>query len=93
MDVQEAAVISGSLPIDQSWGKEPKSSWGQINTGTESRAVPTCAGDYRLFYTGIAACLLDGAPPPVDIADAILTAEIIEAALRSASRGVVITLE
>jgi predicted dehydrogenase len=54
--------------------------------------VPTCAGAYGFFYAGIAAFLLDGAPPPVDIADALLTAEIIEAALRSARTGAVIAL-
>jgi len=92
MDVQEAALIAGHLPTDHCWGEEPITSWGHINTGTELRAVPTCAGDYGFFYAGIAACLLDGAPPPVDIADALLTAEIIEAALRSARTGAVIAV-
>jgi hypothetical protein len=36
--------------------------------------------------------LLDGGAPPVDIADAVLAAEIIDAALRSASTGAVIAL-
>jgi len=92
MDVQEAAVIAGRLPTENSWGEEPIPSWGNINTGVELRAVPTHAGAYGLFYTGIAAFLLDGAPAPVDIADALLTAEIIDAALRSASTATVITL-
>lgn len=92
MDVQEAALIGGSLPGDQSWGEEPASSWGRINTGVEVRAVATHAGAYGLFYAGIAAFLLDGAPPPVDIADALLAAEIIDAALRSTRTGTVITL-
>lgn len=93
MDVQEAALIAGHLPTDPSWGNEPTTSWGHINTGTELRAVPTCAGAYGLFYAGIAAFLLDGAPPPVDIADALLTAEIIDAALRSARTATVIALD
>ena len=92
MDVQEAALIAGNLPTDDCWGEEPITSWGHINTGAELRAVPTCAGAYGFFYAGIAAFLLDGAPPPVDIADALLTAEIIEAALRSARTGAVIAL-
>jgi predicted dehydrogenase len=92
MDVQEAALIAGRLSSDHSWGEEPITSWGQISTGAELRAVPTCAGAYGLFYAGIAACLLDGAPPPVDIADALLTAEIIEAALCSTRTGTVVTL-
>jgi predicted dehydrogenase len=92
MDVQEAALIAGLLPGGQSWGEEPMSSWGRINTGAELRAVPTYIGAYGLFYAGIAAFLLDGAPPPVDIADAILTAEIIDTALRSGRTGAVIAL-
>jgi predicted dehydrogenase len=92
MDVQEAALIAGRLPSDHSWGEEPIRSWGHINTGAELCAVPTYAGAYGLFYAGIAAFLLDGAPPPVDIADALLTAEIIDAALCSARTGTVITL-
>jgi predicted dehydrogenase len=92
MDVQEAALIAGGLPTDPGWGEEPMPSWGRISTGPEPRAVPTYAGAYGLFYAGIAAFLLDGAPPPVDIADALLTAEIIDAALRSAHTGAVIPL-
>jgi predicted dehydrogenase len=90
MDVQEAALIAQGLPTDPGWGEEPMESWGRVSTGPESRALPTYAGDYGLFYAGIAALLLDGAPPPVDIADALLTAEIIDAALRSAHTGAVI---
>jgi scyllo-inositol 2-dehydrogenase (NADP+) len=92
MDVQEAALIAGRLPGGQSWGQEPMSSWGRINTGAELRSVRTCPGAYGLFYAGMAAFLLDGARPPVDIADAILTAEIIEAALGSAHSGAVVAL-
>jgi predicted dehydrogenase len=92
MDVQEAVLMAGSLPGAQSWGEEPESSWGHINTGAELRAVPTRPGAYGLFYAGIAAFLLDGASPPVDLADALLAAQIIEAALSSARTGTVITL-
>jgi scyllo-inositol 2-dehydrogenase (NADP+) len=92
MDVQEAALIAGDRPTDPGFGEEPMPSWGRIGAGPESRAVPTFAGDYGLFYAGIAAFLLDGAPPPVAIADALLTAEIIDAALRSANTGAVIAL-
>ncbi len=61
--------------------------------GAERRAVPTIPGSYGLFYAGMAPCLLDGGPPPVDIADAIVTAEVIEAARRSSSAGVVAPLD
>jgi predicted dehydrogenase len=92
MDVQEDALIAGQLPADRTWGEEPAGSWGQINTGAELRPVPTVAGAYGLFYAAVAASLLDGAPPPVDIADAILAAQIVQAALRSALTGAVVPL-
>ena len=92
MDVQEAALIAGRLPGEEHWGDEPTASWGHANRGAELHVVPTIAGGYGLFYAEIAAFLLDGAPPPVDIADAIVTAQIIDAAYRSARTGAVIAL-
>ena len=92
MDVQEARLVAGHSPTEPAWGEEPESSWGHLVTGAERRAVPSVPGDYGLFYAGMAACLLDGAPPPVDIADAVVTAEVIEAARVSAATGVVAPL-
>jgi len=89
MDVQEASLSEGRSPSEPHWGEEPPSSWGHIVTGTERRQVPTLAGSYQLFYAGMATLLLEGGPPPVDIADAIITAEIVEAAIRSSRSGTV----
>jgi hypothetical protein len=44
------------------------------------------------FYAGLASCLIDGAPPPIEPADAVLVAGIIEAAKRSDSAKTVVTL-
>ncbi len=92
MDVQEALLVAGHSPREPGWGEEPASSWGELVVGTERRPVPTRPGAYGLFYAGMASCLHDGAPPPVDIDDAVLTAEIIEAAQASARDGVVVAL-
>ena len=92
MDVQEAALIAGQMPASESWGEEPKASWGHIDTGTSLREVRTRAGAYQYFYAGMAAFLCDGAPPPVDVADAVLAAEIIDAAYRSTRTGTVVAL-
>lgn len=51
--------------------------------------MPTLPGAYQLFYTGVASFLLDGAPPPVDMAAAITTADIIEAAYLSSRSGAI----
>ena len=35
MDVQEAALIAGGSPGGPEWGREPRSSWGRIDTGAQ----------------------------------------------------------
>jgi predicted dehydrogenase len=80
MDVQEAALIAGGRPTDPGWGDEPPEAWGTVTTDEGARPEPTLPGAYQLFYAGLAACLLDGASPPVASADAVLVAEIIEMA-------------
>jgi predicted dehydrogenase len=92
MDPQEDGLSGGHSPSEPNWGEEPRSSWGHIVTGAERSEVPTVAGSYQLFYAGMASLLLDGARPPVDIADAIVTAEIIEAATLSSRTGIVAPL-
>jgi predicted dehydrogenase len=93
MDVQEAALLAGQAPIGPDWGEESPSAWGQIHAEAGSRPVRTIPGAYQLFYAGLAAYLLDGAAPPVDVADAVLTAEIVDAAQSSARTGLVVALE
>ncbi len=89
MDVQEALLAAGHSPREPGWGEEPKSSWGEVVVGAERRPVPTLPGAYGLFYAGMASFLLDSMPPPIDIDDAVLTAEIIEATQASARAGTV----
>jgi predicted dehydrogenase len=92
MDVQEAALIAGHLPTEPNWGEEPPRSWGYLDTGFARREVPTRPGAYGLFYAGMADYLLDHEPPPVDIADAAVTAEITDGAYLSAGSGTVVSL-
>jgi predicted dehydrogenase len=92
MDVQEAALIAGHRPTEPNWGEEPPTSWGYVDTGFERRDLPTQPGAYGVFYAGIAAYLFDDEAPPVDIADAVVTAEVIGAAYLSARSGTVVSL-
>jgi scyllo-inositol 2-dehydrogenase (NADP+) len=92
MDPQEDMLSGGHAPGEANWGEEPRSSWGHIVTGADRSTLPTLAGAYQLFYAGMASLLLDGGPPPVDIADAIMTAEIVEAAVRAAQTGAIASL-
>jgi predicted dehydrogenase len=82
MDVQEAALLDGGRPSDSAWGAESPEAWGVMTTGDDSWPEPTLPGAYQLFYEGLAACLVDGAAPPVAAADAVLVAEILEMAQR-----------
>jgi scyllo-inositol 2-dehydrogenase (NADP+) len=45
---------------------------------SETVSVPTEPGTYGEFYAGVAKALLEGAPPPVDPADAVSIVELIE---------------
>jgi len=92
MDVQEAALVAGVSPASRGWGEEPEASWGRLVSLGGSAALPTLPGAYQQFYAGMAACLLDGAEPPVEVGDAVTVAEIIEAARHSAESSAVVAL-
>jgi predicted dehydrogenase len=92
LDPQEEALAGGASPADPGFGTEPEERWGRLVDATGERRVPTAAGDYAAYYRGIAASLRTGAPPPVDVRDAIEGLEVLEAARESARTGSVIRL-
>ncbi len=80
LDGQEPALMAGASPTDPGFGVAPESSWGLLGIAGALRPLPTERGEYAAFYAGVAATLLDGAPPPVDPLDALETVRIIERA-------------
>jgi predicted dehydrogenase len=82
LDVQEAALRAGDRPGDAGWGREDEPAWGTLGRDGDTRPVETDPGDYGAFYAGVAAALREGAPPPVDPADAVAGLEILETARR-----------
>lgn len=74
LDVQEGQLAAGLRPGDPEYGREPEARWGRLGTAP----VPTEAGDYAAFYSGLAAALRSGAPPPVRAGDALAAVELIE---------------
>jgi predicted dehydrogenase len=92
MDGQEAALVAGRRPGQPGWGEESPDAWGTVITSAGPRPEPTLLGAYQLFYAGLAACLIDGGPVPVDAADAVVTAQIIEAAQQSAVKQRIIAV-
>ena len=89
-DLQEAALRAGHRADRHDLGEEPEERWGKIGAGDDLRPVRTESGDYGRLYDGVVAAIRDGTPSPVDPDDAIAGLEIIEAARRSASEGLVV---
>lgn len=80
MDPQEDALRRGERPLAERWGADSPEQYGTLGAGDDLRRIPTERGDYGAFYAGVVRAMRDGAPPPVDISDAITTIEIIERA-------------
>ncbi|GAA2884397.1 Gfo/Idh/MocA family oxidoreductase [Streptosporangium fragile] len=92
LDVQEEQLRAGLTPESPGFGEEPPERWGTLGAGDDRRVVPTERGSYARFYREVAACLLDGAPPPVDPEQAVEALAVLEAARRSVAERRVVTL-
>jgi scyllo-inositol 2-dehydrogenase (NADP+) len=80
-------------PDDPEYGMDPPASYGTLTPpGGAGKRIITERGDYRQFYEGMAAAILDGASLPVDPADAVTGLRLIDHARRSAAEGRRITL-
>lgn len=93
LDPQEASLKAAARPGDRGFGEDDPRLYGTL-TGADgsTERVPTRPGRYLGFYEGVAAAVLDAAPPPVDSADARDGLRIIALARRSAREGHVLCL-
>lgn len=91
IEPQEAAAVAGRSPGGEDWGFDP--SPGVLTRGDGS-AVPVVneRGDYRLFWTALAAAIRGEGANPVPAGEAIAVTEVLEAGLRSAAEGRVVNL-
>jgi predicted dehydrogenase len=78
VDGQEAALNAGAVPGSDGYGVEPEERWGTMGTPGDTRKVPSERGAYTEFYRQLAAAINDGAPVPVEPADAVAAIRIIE---------------
>ncbi|MEO7713483.1 MAG: Gfo/Idh/MocA family oxidoreductase [Gemmatimonadaceae bacterium] len=92
LDPQEDALRAGVIPGAADWGAEPRERWGSLGTMVEHSAHPTLPGAYPDFYAGVERSIRAGGPPPVLVADAVATLDVIEAAFRSAREGRVVEI-
>jgi scyllo-inositol 2-dehydrogenase (NADP+) len=89
LDPQEAQLKSGMDPGDDGFAIDESD--GAITFGDGGRGkITTERGDYRAFYEGVANTILEGAPAPVDPADARTGLLIIDLARRAAAEGLLL---
>lgn len=87
LDVQEDALRSGMRPGDPNWGADDPAHYGTLGIPGETITVETDRGTYEHYYAAIADTLINGAPPPVDPADAVRSIGILETARRMAAES------
>ncbi len=95
LDTQEDALRSGADPRGSAWGVEPPEATVTLVTAADPqpREIPRARGAWPEYYRGVARSLAEGAPPPVDPADAVANLRVIEAAALSAREGVAVPLD
>ncbi len=93
-DGQEALLKAGQSPasIGPDWGSEPESAWGVLWVGESSAPVPSQQGAWDTFYPAVGGAIRGGGAVPVDPADAVATARVIDAARESARADIVVRL-
>lgn len=85
IDPQEDQLRAGVAPGAPGYGEEPAERYGTLTQPSgETRRIATERGDFRRFYEGVVSAIRNGAPPPVDPADAIAGLELIDLARKSA---------
>ena len=86
LDPQEEQLRSGMDPRDPRFGVEESSGTLTLSDGSTEQ-VPGERGRYLDFYTAVVAAIDEGAPVPVDPADARDGLALIDLARRAASEG------
>lgn len=85
-DTQEAALVAGASPSSSpNWGAEVASDLDRVFTGKGSAAVELEHGEWDTYYPTFARAVRGEGPPPVEGADAVATADVLEAARISAA--------
>jgi len=88
IDPQEEQLRRGFSVDSKDFGADPESLYGLLTTiDAAAQLIPTQQGDWRQFYSRVAAAIADGTPPPVDPADALDGIELLELARRCAVEG------
>lgn len=93
IDPQEAATVAGRAPAGDDWGRDPSDGLFTPGGGTSDPVrIATLPGDYRLFWSALAAAIAGRAPNPVPPEEALAVMEVLDAGERSAASGCVVPL-
>ena len=86
LDPQEPALKNGATPLDAGFGMDERTGTLTFPDGG-SQSIPNERGDYLAFYEAVADSILEGAPVPVDPADARDGLLLISLARRASELG------
>lgn len=90
-DTQEDVLVTGARPATYgTWGVEAASDLDRIFTVSGSAPVTLARGAWDTYYPAFARAVRGEGPAPVDAADAVATADVLEAARVSAASGVTV---
>ncbi|HEY5332613.1 MAG TPA: Gfo/Idh/MocA family oxidoreductase [Solirubrobacterales bacterium] len=92
LDPQENALRAGRSPREPGWGLPGAAEYQRLVRDDQVEAVAPEPGDWRRFYVLLRDALTAGGPPPVEPEEGVAVLQIIEAARRSASDGIVVAL-
>ena len=94
LDPQEGQLKAGMRPGHAEWGVDRNEGALVLADGDVLResALPNEPGDYARYYAALRDAILHGAPNPVPAEQALQVIQLIEAGLRSATRGGVVSL-
>lgn len=86
-DTQEEVLITGARPSTTgTWGVEAASDLDRIFGPSGSTPVSLARGAWDTYYPAFARAVRGEGPPPVEAADAVATADVLEAARVSAAK-------
>ena len=87
-DTQEDVLVTGVRPSPGiPWGVEKESDLDRLFTPSGARPVSLVPGAWDTYYPAFARAVRGEGPPPVEAADAVATADVLEAARLSVERG------
>lgn len=94
LDPQEDQLKAGLRPGDTGWGIDQNEGTLILanEQGLSETVLPNEPGNYANYYTALRDAILRGHPNPVPAEQALQVMQLIEAGLRSATRGAVVTL-